>query len=73
MFAEVYVGCPTVKAEAEIAGQYVIECPYCGKKHRHGAQEGHRVAHCDKGQAKPAEIDGQVYPVTAGYVILKPD
>ena len=21
------------------------ECPYCGKKHNHGAGEGHRVVH----------------------------
>lgn len=42
----------------------VIECPYCGKQHRHGASRltddpqkflGHRAAHCDK------DIDGDGY------------
>lgn len=23
-----------------------IECPYCGREHRHGPMEGHREAHC---------------------------
>jgi hypothetical protein len=30
----------------ETEHQYVVYCPYCGKKHYHGKVEGHRVAHC---------------------------
>ena len=26
--------------------QFTFLCDRCGKKHRHGAGEGHRVAHC---------------------------
>jgi hypothetical protein len=25
---------------------WVIDCPYCGREHTHGAEPGHRVSHC---------------------------
>lgn len=25
----------------------LVACPYCGKRHIHGGEEGHRWAHCD--------------------------
>lgn len=37
---------PVLQARAAAYGTWVIECPYCGKRHTHGAKEGHRVAHC---------------------------
>jgi hypothetical protein len=24
----------------------LVACPYCGRRHEHGGDEGHRVAHC---------------------------
>ena len=33
-------------ARAHPWGLYVVACPYCRRDHRHGAGEGHRVAHC---------------------------
>jgi len=45
---------PIVTAR-RVGDQLVIDCPYCGRKHRHGAGarpgdgDGHRVAHCYQG------------------------
>jgi hypothetical protein len=34
----------------DLSGQpvahWVIDCPYCGEEHTHGAGPGHRVSHC---------------------------
>lgn len=30
---------------------FVFECPWCGKKHIHGAKEGWRSSHCDHADA----------------------
>jgi hypothetical protein len=30
----------------EAANVWLVPCPSCGRMHRHGAAEGHRVAHC---------------------------
>ncbi len=45
---------PTFKCRviwAEYGGfrlpQYEFDCPYCKRPHRHGALDGHRVAHCN--------------------------
>jgi hypothetical protein len=27
----------------------VKRCPFCGKRHTHGWDAGHRIAHCHKG------------------------
>lgn len=33
---------------------FVLDCPWCGKKHIHGAKEGWRSSHCENTNA-PAE------------------
>ena len=30
----------------ELVRVWVIDCPYCGREHTHGAEPGHRVSHC---------------------------
>jgi predicted RNA-binding Zn-ribbon protein involved in translation (DUF1610 family) len=30
---------------------FVFECPWCGKKHIHGAKEGWRSSHCNHADA----------------------
>lgn len=39
------------------------ECPYCGKKHNHGAGEGHRVVHCMRKKSEAIRSSG-------GYVVV---
>lgn len=54
---------PTVRATLAADGEsWRIVCPLCHMVHVHGAQEGHRAAHCDKG-TKHKEL---------GYVVLAP-
>lgn len=38
--------CPKVQIKKTTATHFVIDCPFCGKEHRHGKAYGHRVAHC---------------------------
>jgi len=40
--------------------QFVFKCKMCGKKHYHGAVEGHRQSHCLKENAYPK-----------GYILVK--
>lgn len=55
---------PDVVAVPDRTGRTVtIRCPYCRKRHTHGAQDlnrdlGHRVAHCSDGRG-------------LGYVLVK--
>jgi 5-methylcytosine-specific restriction endonuclease McrA len=38
-----------VRAKRAEDERWVVDCPYCGHEHRHGAEAGDRVAHCHKG------------------------
>lgn len=38
---------------------WIIDCPFCGREHSHGASPGHRVSHC-------VEKDNP------GYVLARP-
>jgi len=40
---------PRVRVKRVDDERWVIECPYCGQEHAHGAEPGDRVAHCHKG------------------------
>jgi hypothetical protein len=51
---------PEVLAEIR-NGQAVVHCPFCGKKHFHGALAGHRLSHCEQGALN--------HP---GYIIVLP-
>lgn len=57
---------PTVHAKRETTFDgirtWVIDCPYCGCEHTHGANPGHRVAHChgDHRRRNPGYIRGYV-------------
>jgi hypothetical protein len=43
--------------------RYVVErCPFCGGRHVHSAEDGHRVAHCPPDLAPP---DGYVLTRTS--------
>ncbi len=47
-------GIPVVPLKREVtfgprndpSRSWVIDCPYCGREHTHGAEAGHRVSHC---------------------------
>ena len=58
MALEYQDGCPVIPCKQEGGSLiFLIPCPYCGKKHTHGAagehhkprDAGHRVAHCPPG------------------------
>lgn len=40
---------PVIRAKREVDDRWVVDCPYCGNEHTHGAEAGDRVAHCLKG------------------------
>lgn len=51
-------------------------CPYCGKKHRHGTGDGHRIAHCaeegvvkDKSKIFCILTDDTIVDGTNGYIL----
>lgn len=54
---------PTVTAAPDGRGHLIFWCAYCDQPHIHGAEEGHRVAHC-----------GKPTPYTeTGYVLKRED
>ena len=47
-------------------------CPFCGRRHRHGKGDGHRVAHCGNSYiicTKRNAKDGTVLEQERGYII----
>ncbi len=44
----------------DLGRSWVIDCPYCGREHTHGAEPGHRVSHCRHAGSDP------------GYIIERP-
>jgi 5-methylcytosine-specific restriction endonuclease McrA len=38
-----------VRAKRAEGDRWVVDCPYCGREHRHGAAAGDRVSHCHQG------------------------
>jgi hypothetical protein len=48
-------GMPFLLAWPDGAGLWKVWCPHCRAYHHHGAEEGHRVAHCSSG---PYETSG---------------
>lgn len=48
-----------------------VNCPFCGYKHRHGINEGHRASHCGSMQAKEfvTHDDGTKLYNKEGYII----
>jgi hypothetical protein len=44
---------PVVHADGELeldgTKVWTVPCPRCGRQHLHGAQPGHRLAHCGRG------------------------
>jgi len=54
-------GIPVVPLKREVVmplGErvWVIDCPYCGREHTHGAEAGHRVSHCRHAGSDPGYI-----------------
>jgi hypothetical protein len=59
---------------------FSIACPYCGKKHTHGAgtvfedipqQAGHRVAHCASEKAQAVNDAGYILRVAEPVTIAR--
>lgn len=48
---------PTVAVFAVEDGHWLVQCPYCGIEHRHGAAVGVRVAHCHRGDYRILAFD----------------
>ncbi|MDD3814370.1 MAG: GIY-YIG nuclease family protein [Desulfocapsaceae bacterium] len=44
-------------------------CPFCGKRHYHGTDDGHRVKHCHGGSTEIKTNDGTVLLQDHGYII----
>ena len=44
---------PVVHADGELeldgTKVWTVPCPFCGRRHLHGALTGHRIAHCHRG------------------------
>lgn len=49
---------PIVKRSGDVV---TVDCPYCARRHTHGALLGHRVAHC-----------GQAHRPNDGYYLTDP-
>lgn len=66
-------GYPVLKC-VKRKGLWVTQpCLYCGRRHHHGAIEGHRIAHCIN-RGKLLEIvlpDGRVISRDKGYYLVK--
>jgi hypothetical protein len=45
------------------------QCPYCGLKHNHGYDDGHRIAHCKDKDLKLINPDGLQLTPEQGYII----
>ena len=47
------------------------KCKFCGKTHKHGAGEGHRIAHCieSKKSENYKAKDGQILHKSEGYIL----
>lgn len=46
------------------------KCGFCGHKHEHGTDDGHRVAHCgDDAKIEITAHDGTILKRSNGYVI----
>ena len=59
-------GFPLVKAtlnKTNTGLELTFFCPFCGRKHIHGAGSGHRIAHCYPSELAP----------TRGYVLVVED
>jgi hypothetical protein len=52
----------------KIGNQTTLRCPFCNKKHEHGNEEGHRIAHC-KEQISLSLADGTILSNVDGYII----
>jgi 5-methylcytosine-specific restriction endonuclease McrA len=63
------IGLPRVTAKREEDDRWVVDCPYCGREHQHGAEAGDRVAHCHRGDyiiaAPPASRPRKKLPFRA--------
>lgn len=45
-------------------------CYFCGKKHEHGREEGHRVAHClERHVDNQYDYNGIIITYRSGYII----
>ncbi len=40
----------------DLVRTWIIDCPYCGREHTHGAEPGHRVSHCWHDGSDPGYI-----------------
>lgn len=60
-------------AEREAGGEYVVKCPFCGREHRHSANEGHAIPHCQPGKAHSVKLGGVTYSPAKGYILRRPE
>lgn len=44
-------------------------CPFCGERHRHAMEDGHRVAHCEEHGIEITAQDGTVLNSDDGYIV----
>ncbi|HKX46209.1 MAG TPA: hypothetical protein VJP77_05865 [Planctomycetota bacterium] len=57
---------PKVQATDNGNGTWSILCPWCGKKHTHGSEAGHRVGHCAVNDTDGLDLK------SIGYVLVAP-
>ncbi len=54
--------------EIKINTKGIIECPFCFEKHKHGKDNGHRIAHCI-GDVLPVFFNGEMFRKSDGYFV----
>jgi hypothetical protein len=62
MSIEMQDGVPVMRCKVGKGGHsWEFDCPYCGRRHMHSPEEGHRVPHCGSADHTVFDTWGSYY------------